>query len=84
MDSAAAFTGLAVLRVIEEEKLQHHALKTGEYLMQRLRELQRDFDFLGDVRGLGLMVGIECVTDSGSKRHAPVMAAWIRVGPTLR
>jgi len=68
-----------VLKVIEEERLQHHALKTGEYLMQRLRDLQRDFDFLGDVRGLGLMVGIECVTDSASKRHAPVMAAWIRV-----
>ncbi len=71
--------GLAVLKVIEEERLQHHALKTGEYLMQRLRDLQPDFDFLGDVRGLGLMVGIECVTDSASKRHAPVMAAWIRV-----
>ena len=68
-----------MLKVIEEERLQHHALKTGEYLMQRLLELQSDFDFLGDVRGLGLMVGIECVTDSASKRHAPVMAAWIRV-----
>ena len=68
-----------MLKVIEEERLQHHALKTGEYLMQRLRDLQREFDFLGDVRGLGLMVGIECVTDSASKRQAPVMAAWIRV-----
>ena len=68
-----------MLKVIEEERLQHHALKTGEHLMQLLRGLQQEFDFLGDVRGLGLMVGIECVTDSASKRHAPVMAAWIRV-----
>lgn len=75
LDSA----GLAVLAVLKEERLQDNALHTGSYLISQLKTLQGDYPFLGDVRGLGLMVGIECVTDGATKRAAPVMARYIRV-----
>src|SRR5258706_71269 len=51
--------GLAVLDVIEEEQLQANALKVGQHLMDGLRKLMDKHPLIGDVRGLGLFVGIE-------------------------
>lgn len=65
--------------MLKEERLQDNALITGDYLITQLKALQVDQPFLGDVRGLGLMVGIECVTDGATKRAAPLMARYIRV-----
>ena len=59
--------GNAVLEVIEQENLQQHALETGEYFMTQLREVQQEFDLIGDVRGLGLFIGVELVEDRASK-----------------
>lgn len=53
----------AVMNVIEEENLQENCQVVGNYLMQRVRELMREFQIIGDVRGLGLFVGIELVKD---------------------
>ncbi|HRH51180.1 MAG TPA: aminotransferase class III-fold pyridoxal phosphate-dependent enzyme [Panacibacter sp.] len=53
--------GLAVLDVIETEKLQQHALETGNYLMDGLRMLMNKFSIIGDVRGHGLFIGAEMV-----------------------
>ncbi|XP_011410196.2 PREDICTED: alanine--glyoxylate aminotransferase 2-like [Amphimedon queenslandica] len=53
----------AVLDVIDEEKLQERAETVGGYLMKELREAQKDFKQIGDVRGSGLMVGVELVKD---------------------
>jgi 4-aminobutyrate aminotransferase-like enzyme len=55
--------GLAVMDVIEKENLQENSLITGNHLMTRLRELQKKHKVIGDVRGLGLYVGIEFVLD---------------------
>lgn len=53
-------TALAVLETIEEEKLMNNAHVVGGYLMEGLRDLQKQFpDVIGDVRGKGLMVGCE-------------------------
>ncbi|MDQ5966721.1 MAG: hypothetical protein QG625_2877 [Cyanobacteriota bacterium erpe_2018_sw_39hr_WHONDRS-SW48-000098_B_bin.30] len=53
-------TACAVLETIEEEKLMANALEVGNYLMDGLRDLQKQFpDVIGDVRGKGLMVGME-------------------------
>ncbi|XP_065843549.1 5-phosphohydroxy-L-lysine phospho-lyase-like isoform X2 [Oscarella lobularis] len=53
----------AVLDVIRRENLQEHAHKLGKYLLGELRKLKEKHQLIGDVRGVGLMVGIELVTD---------------------
>ncbi|KAH9615772.1 hypothetical protein KSS87_006396 [Heliosperma pusillum] len=62
--------GLAVLRVIDKEKRQEHCAQVGSHLIERLKHLQQKHDIIGDVRGRGLMVGIELVTDRGAKTPA--------------
>lgn len=51
--------GLAVLEVVQEEKLQRHALEVGEHLLEGLRSLQRRHRMISDVRGSGLFIGAE-------------------------
>ncbi len=53
--------GLAVLEVVQEEKLQAHALTIGEQLLHGLKELQKQHDIMGDVRGSGLFLGVELI-----------------------
>jgi 4-aminobutyrate aminotransferase len=61
---------LATLELLEED-LVENAARIGGHLMERLREWPRRFDFIGDVRGLGLMLGIEFVRDPESRERAP-------------
>nr|WP_298719324.1 4-aminobutyrate--2-oxoglutarate transaminase [uncultured Steroidobacter sp.] len=60
---------LAVLEVMEKEKLPARANQVGEILVQRLRKLQAEFNCVGDVRGLGAMVAMELVRNRDA--HAP-------------
>lgn len=53
--------GKAVLQVIQKEHLQAHARDTGNYLMERLRQLAPKHALIGDVRGHGLFIGVELV-----------------------
>ncbi len=53
--------GTEVLRVVKRENLQQNALEVGEYLKTELRELSKEFQIIGDVRGQGLFLGIELV-----------------------
>lgn len=55
--------GSAVLDVLEEENLREHAKDVGDYLIDGLRDLQQRFPVIGDVRGMGLFIGIELVSD---------------------
>jgi 4-aminobutyrate aminotransferase-like enzyme/Ser/Thr protein kinase RdoA (MazF antagonist) len=59
----ACRAGLAVLDVLEEERLEQRAADVGTYLHDRLRELMERHDAIGDVRGSGLMIGVELVGD---------------------
>jgi alanine-glyoxylate transaminase/(R)-3-amino-2-methylpropionate-pyruvate transaminase len=62
--------GLATLNVILEEKIQQRAKEMGKRLIDGLRELQKKHALIGDIRGRGLMIGVELVTDRTTKRHA--------------
>ncbi|KAJ6407681.1 hypothetical protein OIU84_011051 [Salix udensis] len=62
--------GLAVLKVMEKENLQENALVVGSYLKKRLTELKGKYEIIGDVRGRGLMLGVELVTDRQQKTPA--------------
>lgn len=65
-----AASGLAVLKVIEKDKLQENAFTVGSYLKERLTNLKKKHDIIGDVRGRGLMLGVELVTDQKLKTPA--------------
>jgi 4-aminobutyrate aminotransferase-like enzyme len=69
--------GLAVLDVIEHEGLQHHALEIGARLLDGLRELQSRHPLIGDVRGLGLFIGVELVRDRETLEPADTEATRI-------
>jgi 4-aminobutyrate aminotransferase-like enzyme len=56
--------GLTVLEVVEEEKLQAHALAVGAQLLKGLRGLQQHHEIIGDVRGSGLFLGVELIRDN--------------------
>lgn len=67
--------GLAVLKVLDKEKRQQHCAEVGSHIIGRLRELQQKHDIIGDVRGRGLMVGVELVTDRKQKTPAKAETA---------
>lgn len=64
---AAALTTIELL----EGGLMKNAAETGEYMLARMRQWPGEFRFVGDVRGLGLMIGIEMVRDRETKEPAP-------------
>ena len=67
----ATTAALANLNYIATNNLRQNALEVGAYLKERLFALQDQHPAIGDVRGLGLMVGIELVRDRATKEPAP-------------
>jgi len=61
---------LAVIEEIEEKNLLRRAEKLGNYAMKRLREMMDKHELIGDVRGIGLMIGVELVKDRETKERA--------------
>jgi len=70
--------GLAVLDVIQEEGLQQNALETGMYFKQLLQELKSRHKSIGDVRGEGLFLGFELISNSDTLEHNSVLANFIK------
>lgn len=64
----ACAAGLAVLKIIEREQLIQNAADQGEYLFARLGDLAAQFPQIGDVRGMGLLAGIEFVVDRQTRQ----------------
>jgi 4-aminobutyrate aminotransferase-like enzyme/Ser/Thr protein kinase RdoA (MazF antagonist) len=69
--------GLAVLDVLEEERLQERALRVGGYLKNSLHVLQKKFPIIGDVRGSGLFLGLDLVLDRNTRTPAPLQAGYV-------
>jgi adenosylmethionine-8-amino-7-oxononanoate aminotransferase len=67
-------TGLAVLRYAKAHDLTRNAAEVGAYLLDRLRVMKESHPIVGDVRGLGLLLGVELARDRTTK--APFPAAW--------
>jgi len=67
----------AVISVIKEEKLLENATKQGAHIIKRLGELKEQCEIVGDVRGKGLMIGMELVEDKESKKPAAKKASEI-------
>ncbi len=62
--------GKAVLEVIEREGLQANSLEVGNYLLDGFRDMAGRHSLIGDVRGKGLMIGVDLVTDKVAKTPA--------------
>ncbi|TAM57663.1 aminotransferase class III-fold pyridoxal phosphate-dependent enzyme [bacterium] len=81
-DPFLAAVALANIEILEREGLVQNAERQGRYLKGALEQLKAEHEILGDVRGLGLMLGIEIVVDKASKTpsagHASAISQYCR------
>lgn len=64
----ACAAAIANIRIVAEENLPENAGRVGAYFLERLKDVQTRHPILGDVRGLGLMIGVELVSDPETKQ----------------
>ena len=74
----------AVLDVIEEEQLVERAAEIGDRTRARMHEWQEKFSCIGDVRGLGMMLAIEIVSDRDAKTPDAALATAIQEAAAAR
>jgi 2,2-dialkylglycine decarboxylase (pyruvate) len=76
-DPLPAAVGLKVIDIVLRDRLAERAATAGARLLAGLGELRERYDCVGDVRGRGLLVGLEIVADKDSKKPAPELGAAI-------
>jgi 4-aminobutyrate aminotransferase len=76
-NATSCAAGLATIEEIERQGLVARAAENGGYLGERLREALRKYEIVGDVRGLGMIQGVELVTDRASKEPNQPAAAKV-------
>ncbi|KOX13528.1 2,2-dialkylglycine decarboxylase [Micromonospora sp. NRRL B-16802] len=76
-DPLVAAVGNTVLDVLEADRLDEQAAQLGSYLRKGLQEISQRHPVVGDVRGRGLLVGLELVSDRESKRPADALGAAV-------
>uniref|UniRef100_G3U842 5-phosphohydroxy-L-lysine phospho-lyase n=1 Tax=Loxodonta africana TaxID=9785 RepID=G3U842_LOXAF len=69
--------GLAVLEVLEKEQLQAHAAHVGSFLMELLRQQKAKHPIIGDVRGIGLFIGVDLIKDEATRKPATEEADYL-------
>lgn len=69
----ACTSALKTIEIMERDNLANRSLEIGEKVQKRYREWMEKYDVIGDVRGLGAMIGIEFVTDKESKKPNPTI-----------
>jgi 4-aminobutyrate aminotransferase-like enzyme len=75
-NTVSCAVGRAVLDVLRDEQLQPHALAVGDQLLDALRSLKTHHELIGDVRGSGLFLGVELVSDRAALTPATAQAAY--------
>jgi len=73
----ATAVGKTVLEIIDEEKLQQNCARLGTHILEGLAKLKEKHSIIGDVRGRGLMLGIELVNDRETKEPATAECAQV-------
>lgn len=76
-NALACAAGLKVLEVIEKEHLVQRSCQIGEKCRGRFLKWQQEYEQVGDVRGLGAMLGVEFVKDKATKEPAPQLVSQI-------
>ena len=66
----ACAAGIATLEYMKKQKVGENAVKVGNYIKKRLLEMQDKYELIGDIRGIGLMIGIELVKNRKTKEFA--------------
>lgn len=77
LSSAAA---VSTIQVLKEENLTANAQERGQQLMHGLRQLQKQYEFIGDIRGKGLMIGVEMVQPGTHREPAPEVVSQVLDG----
>lgn len=78
MSTPAVCAGsLAMLEVMEEEDLGKNSQEIGAHMVARLNDMKERYSIIGDVRGLGLMIGVELVKDRESKEPADELTGFV-------
>jgi 4-aminobutyrate aminotransferase / (S)-3-amino-2-methylpropionate transaminase / 5-aminovalerate transaminase len=80
----ACAAGVAVAQVVEEEGLVDRAEQVGKQIRSRWEEVARDVPEIGDIRGLGAMIGVEFVKDRDTKEPDRDITSRIVRGSTAR
>ena len=80
----AMAAGAAAMKFMKEYNLPKHATEIGEYVLKRLKEAEEERPYIGDVRGSGLMIGIEFVKDKKTKEPWTEMARETRLESYMR
>jgi 4-aminobutyrate aminotransferase-like enzyme len=70
--------GLAGINLLLRDRLYENAARQGEAFMRVLREAMEEIPVIGDVRGLGLMIGVELVQDQRTRKPAPEIADKVK------
>jgi 4-aminobutyrate aminotransferase-like enzyme len=71
-------TGLEVLNIVEDERLQKNAKLMGDKLLAGLHGLQEKYVTVGDVRGCGLFIGLDLVTDLKTREPGTDLAGYVK------
>jgi len=77
-NQAGIAAGNAAYDFIVENQLEAHVIEIGNYFLEKLREVQQESDFIGDVRGKGLFISVEYVKNVESKQPFPEFVAQLR------
>ncbi|NNF17388.1 MAG: aminotransferase class III-fold pyridoxal phosphate-dependent enzyme, partial [Gammaproteobacteria bacterium] len=76
-NTVSCAAGREVLRIVQEEQIQQHCKSTGDYLRRMLHEVALKHPLVGDVRGMGLFLGVEMVEDKDSRKPDAGAARYV-------